>query len=161
MSQVTRGTRHNSPSSPWGSGRSPSLGDSFPGSDTDTSWCSLPRGFLETSCGHWALGSAALLTWGAGVVTQGASPARGAAAGPRLWITNTAWQIVCDQVCHLNILVRVFSMRLGLPLPGYCEVMAVTRVTTHIYISLSRRIRIKILSPKLHQSRQLIRHRLL
>ena len=28
-------------------------------------------------------------------------------------------------------------MRLGLPLPGYCEVMAVTGVTTHIYISLS------------------------
>ena len=58
-------------------------------------------------------------------------------------------RIFCDQVCHLNILVRIFSMRLGLPLPGYCEVMAVTRVTTHIYISLSRRIRIKILFPKL------------
>ena len=90
-----------------------------------------------------------LLTWGTGVITQGAPPARGAAAGPRLGITDPAWAIFCDRVCHFNILVRIFSMRLGLPLPGYCEVMAVTRVTTHIYISLSRRIRIKILFPKL------------
>ena len=36
----TQVTRDNSPSSPWGSGRSQSPGDSFPGSDTDTSWCS-------------------------------------------------------------------------------------------------------------------------
>ena len=86
-------------------------------------------------------------SWRAGVITQGSSPASSAATRPRLGITDTSWDIVCDQVCHLNILVRIFSMRLGLPLPGYCEVMAVTRVTTHIYISLSRRIRIKILSP--------------
>ena len=45
---VTHGT-HNSPSSPWGSGRYPSLGDSFPGSDTDTSSCSLLREFLKIS----------------------------------------------------------------------------------------------------------------
>ena len=44
---VTIRGQHNSPSSPWGSGRYPSLGDSFPGSDTDTSWCSLLRGFLK------------------------------------------------------------------------------------------------------------------
>ena len=34
-------------------------------------------------------------------------------------------------------------MRLGLPLPGYCEVMAVTRVTAHIYISISRVVELK------------------
>ena len=68
---------------------------------------------------------------------------------PPTWDHRLRLRKCCDQVCHLNILVRIFSMRLGLPLPGYCEVMAVTRVTTHIYISLSRRIRIKILFPKL------------